>query len=211
MRALLYCRSRASGPDLDEQQRLLVEAALSRGFDYEVVRDDGLESGPDRSDKLAEALDLLDRHHADVLMAVRLDVVLGGSDAPADLVARSERAGWGIIVSGDGIDTTSRFGRRLGGLVTAEERELISRRTRDAMQRQKAEGAVFGRPVDPGFLVTYRDVLAMVGRGMSYNAVARTLNDQGIPTAKGRTWYASTVKAMVESETARRLERPKTG
>jgi hypothetical protein len=46
---------------------------------------------------------------------------------------------------------------------------------------------------------------------MSYNAVARSLNQQGISTAKGRTWYASTVKAMVESETAKRITRRQTG
>lgn len=210
MKALLYCRAQNKAPTLDEQERMLVAAALERGFDYEVIREDG---GADRTDKLTQVLELLDLHHADVLMAVRLDMIVSASDGPIDLMSRSERAGWGIILSGDGIDTTStsRFGRRIDRLLSLEERELISRRTRDAMQRQKAEGAMFGRPVDPGFLVTYRDVLAMVERGMSYNAVARALNEQGISTAKGRTWYASTVKAMVESETAKRLEPPKTG
>jgi len=215
MKALLYCRtplasSTSTAPSIVEQEELLTRDARDRGLEFEVFRD---VAGRDNADRLAEALELLDLHQADVLMAVRLDWILDSSTDVAGLVDRSRRKGWRIILSGDNIDspTPDLFGPHLKAVITAEERETISRRTREAMQRKKAEGALFGRPVDPGFIATYREVLAMVNRGMSYNAVARTLNDQGISTAKGRTWHASTVKAMVESETAKRIERPQTG
>jgi DNA invertase Pin-like site-specific DNA recombinase len=216
MKALLYCRTPlaadgTSAPSIAEQEELLVGEATDRGLEFVVFKDEVSESGD--GDRLAEALELLDEHQADVLMAVRLDWIFDSDADVQEMVDRSKRKGWGIILSGDNVDSSSPdlFGTHLKAVATAEERAIISRRTREAMQRQKAEGALFGRPVDPGFIATYREVLAMVNRGMSYNAVARTLNDQGIATAKGRTWYASTIKAMVESETARRIGQPRTG
>ncbi|MEO8527918.1 MAG: recombinase family protein [Pseudolysinimonas sp.] len=220
MKVILYCRTASIERDrvqmtLKAQEEVLIREAAARGFEYTVVRDDVTGGGGHSSDKLAEVLDLLDQHQADVLMAVRLDWILEGMEG-ASAFDRSQRQGWGIMLSGDCIEKATakeRLGPRLKALSMSEERALISRRTREAMQRQKAEGALFGRPVDPGFVVTYREVIAMVERGMSFNAVARSLNDQGIATAKGRTWYASTVKAMVESETARRIKQapPQTG
>jgi DNA invertase Pin-like site-specific DNA recombinase len=215
VKALLYCRSpraaeTSTGANIDAQEEMLVREAVARGFEFEVFREVAADAGDDR---LAEVLELLDGHQADVLMAVRLDWILDSTAEVSALVDRSKRRGWGIILSGDNLSTSTsgELGPHLKAIATVEERQLISTRTREAMQRQKAEGALFGRPVDPGFIATYREVLAMVDRGMSYNAVARSLNQQGISTAKGRTWYASTVKAMVESETAKRITRRQTG
>jgi hypothetical protein len=36
-------------------------------------------------------------------------------------------------------------------------------------------------------------------QGKSLNAIAVALNDEGVPTAKGGKWYASTVAHMVRS------------
>nr|WP_275934953.1 recombinase family protein [Microbacterium testaceum] len=59
--------------------------------------------------------------------------------------------------------------------------------------------------VNPGFLPTYRRVLEMHAAGDSLHAIARTLNAEGVTTAKGKTWHASTVRAIVTSETAKSL------
>ncbi|MEZ3156671.1 recombinase family protein [Microbacterium sp. BWR-S6Y] len=37
------------------------------------------------------------------------------------------------------------------------------------------------------------------------NAIARTLNDEAVPTARGGKWHASTVRAVLTSETAEAL------
>lgn len=62
-----------------------------------------------------------------------------------------------------------------------------------------------GKPVASAFLPTYARVLSLVTDGISYNAVARLLNAEGVPTARHGRWYASTVKAIVESEIAKGL------
>lgn len=203
MRALLFCRASADS-SLEAQETALVKEAERRGFSYTVVHDGGTEI----SDRLAETLELLDEHRADVLMAVHLDWIVDSSSELPGLVDRGKRKGWGLILSGDNLDTTAGgdFGPHLAAIAASADRDLISRRTREAMQQRKADGTVFGRKVDSGFLATYREVLAMSDRGMSFHAIARSLNDEGVPTSKGGAWYPSTVKAMVESETAKRLK-----
>lgn len=64
------------------------------------------------------------------------------------------------------------------------------------------------RSVAADFLPTYRRVLDMHAASASLNAIARALNDEGVMTAKGKTWHASTVRAIVTSETAKRYRAP---
>jgi hypothetical protein len=76
------------------------------------------------------------------------------------------------------------------------------------MAQRAAEGwpnGAPGRPVDASMLPVYRRVLDMHAEGLSLRSVAATLNAEAVPTAKGRTWHASTVRAIVTSETARAL------
>jgi hypothetical protein len=37
------------------------------------------------------------------------------------------------------------------------------------------------------------------------SSIARILNDDGTPTARGGKWYQSTIKAVLTSETAKRI------
>lgn len=213
-KALLYCRVSTddqveNGVSLDAQEQALALEAMRRGYDFEIVREEG-KSGKSMEgrDKLAEALDLLDRHKADVLMAVRMDRLSRNVGDVASLMTRSKKRGWGIILSGDKLDTTAdgKFRTYLDAALAERERDIISVRTKEGMAEKKRQGAVFGRVVAPEFLPTYRRVLDMHANGTSLNAIARTLNEAQVPTAKGAgRWYASTVRAIVSSETAKTL------
>lgn len=213
-KALLYCRVSTddqveNGVSLDAQEQALALEAIRRGYDFEIVREEG-KSGKslEGRDKLAEALDLLDKHQADVLMAVRMDRLSRNVGDVASLMARSKRKGWGIILSGDRLDTTAdgKFRTYLDAALAERERDIISTRTKEGMAEKKRQGAVFGRVVESDFLPTYERVLFMHAAGHSLNAIARTLNDERVPTAKGGKWYASTVRAIVTSETAKSLQ-----
>lgn len=83
--------------------------------------------------------------------------------------------------------------------------DRISERTREAMAERKRAGAHMGRGVSPEFLNTYRKVLELHSQGLSLNAIAKELTAQGIPTATGGNWHASTVHRIVNSETAKHL------
>ncbi len=212
-KALLYCRVSTEeqadqGASLDAQEQALIFEAVRRGYDFEVVREEGKSAKSiEGRDKLVEALDLLDRHSADVLMAVRMDRLSRDVGDVAALMRRSKRKGWGIILSGERIDTTpdGEFRTHLDAALAQRERGMIGLRTREGMAERKRQGVHLGRAVDPAFLPTYRRVLAMHAEGASLNGIARSLNAEGTPTAKGGRWYASTVRAIVTSETGRGL------
>lgn len=215
-KALLYVRVSTEeqvdkGASLEAQEQALAAEALRRGFDFEVVREEGKSAKSIQGrDELARALDLLDRHKADVLMAVRMDRLSRDVGDVAALMRRSKRKGWGIILSGERIDTTpdGEFRTHLDAALAQRERGIIGLRTREGMAQRKAEGwpnGPAGRRVAVDFLPTYRRILDMHAAGNSLNAIARALNSEGVETAKGGKWYASTVRAIVTSETARRL------
>lgn len=210
-KALLYCRVSTEeqadkGASLDAQEQALMVEAVRRGYDFEVVREEGKSAKSiEGRDKLVEALDLLDKHRADVLMAVRMDRLSRDVGDVAALMRRSKRRGWGIILSGERIDTTpdGEFRTHLDAALAQRERGMIGLRTREGMAEKKRQGVHLGRSVEAEFLPTYRRVLGMHADGESLNAIARTLNAEGVTTAKGKTWHASTVRAIVTSETAK--------
>lgn len=213
-KALLYVRVSTeeqadTGASLEAQEQALMVEAARRGYDFEVVREEGKSAKSIQGrDKLVEALDLLDKHKADVLMAVRMDRLSRDVGDVAALMRRSKRKGWGIILSGERIDTTpdGEFRTHLDAALAQRERGMIGLRTREGMAQRKAEGQHMGRKVSADFLPTYQRVLAMHTAGESLNAIARTLNDESVPTSKpGKRWHASTVRAIITSETAKSL------
>lgn len=208
--ALLYCRVDGEGVEaraasLDLQERMLIEDARRRGFEYKVIREDVSQGDGEPRDRLAEALDLLDQHHADVLMAARLDRLGGSPESRSTVLHRASARGWGLIIAGESVGpgaVSPRFQEHLDELAASR---LRSERTREGIERRRREGAVFGRVVADGFLPTYRRVVGMSEDGMSMNEIARRLNNEGVPTARGGDWHASTVRAILSSDTARKL------
>jgi DNA invertase Pin-like site-specific DNA recombinase len=208
--AVLYCRESGEGDadlllNLAEQEAMLIEDAKRRNYEYVVVKEvDALESAHAR-DRLADALDLLDEHHADILMAVRLDRLSAGRRDPSSVVAHAAARGWGLIIAGEPLGpgpVSARFQEHLDELAASRWR---SQRTRAGLRRRKADGAPLGRVVNTDFLPTYRRVLGMSADGLGLNEIARRLNQEGVATARGGSWHASTVRAILASDTARKL------
>ena len=207
--ALLYCRldgeaDPGRSATFDAQEQVLIADAERRGFSYKVIRESP-SKGAGTQDRLAEALDLLDEHRADVLMTTRLDWLGSDPEGVTSIVRRSAARGWGLIIAGETLGpgpASLRFQEHLDELARSQQHR---RRTREGIQRRKGEGATFGRVVDDKFLVTYRRVLSMAEDEVSMNEIARILNADGTPTARGGMWHASTVRAILTSETAKRL------
>lgn len=197
------------GASLDAQEATLREEASRRGWDVEIVREEGKSAKDIKGrTKLTDALDRLDKDKAQYLLSVRLDRVSRSVADFASLIDRARKHHWGIVLLSPNLDLSDPSGEFVANVLASAaqyERRLISVRTREGMAQRKAEGITFGREVAADFLPTYRRVLTMSAEGLSLNAIARTLNDEGVPTAKGGKWYASTVRAIVNSETARNL------
>jgi DNA invertase Pin-like site-specific DNA recombinase len=79
------------------------------------------------------------------------------------------------------------------------ERHLIGQRTSAALQQKKAQGARLGRPrtLDPD--VTAR-IVSERSAGKSLPSIARGLNEDEVPTARGgRAWLPGTVWGVLRS------------
>jgi DNA invertase Pin-like site-specific DNA recombinase len=98
--------------------------------------------------------------------------------------------------------------------VAEHERELTSRRTRDALAQAKARGVKIGNPSprEAARLATMArwpretapEVVALIKsrfmQSWSLRAIARDLNRQNIRTAHGAVWYASSVRNVLGAE-----------
>ena len=121
----------------------------------------------------------------------------------AGLLRLSEVQGWRLIVTEMGIDTRMPMGKAMAhmAVVFAElERDFIRSRTREALAVCRDQGVVLGRPRS-----TPDDVVARVLRerteGKTVYAIARDLNKDAVPTAKGaRAWSQATVRALLMQE-----------
>ena len=95
-----------------------------------------------------------------------------------------------------------RHGSHSGGLRPAQRR-LIGERTKAALAVKKAQGVRLGRPPTLPHDVVRR-IKSAKEAGASWSAIARDLNRDGIPTARGgRKWYPSTIRSVVLSATGR--------
>ena len=106
------------------------------------------------------------------------------------------------------MDTTTPVGRLQAQIVASVaefERARISERCRDAAKAKRARGERVGG-VGVTALSTVQAVVSMRQDGLALSAIASELNAQGVATARGgKSWYASSVKALLESERGREL------
>ena len=114
----------------------------------------------------------------------------------------------------ESIDTTTSSGKLLVhilGSVSEWEVDVIRERTSWALHHRRDHLRVYGE-VPYGFARTGKDLrpvareLRIVRRifrlrkkGKTLRAIAALLNHAGIPTKKGRTWAAMTVKYMLDN------------
>jgi DNA invertase Pin-like site-specific DNA recombinase len=207
-RAIVYSRVSTgkqadSGISLVDQLAQATAAAEARG--WEVVhhaQDAGL-SGKRGSKRpgLSEALDMLDRGEADVLVASKLDRLSRSTIDFADVLERSQRKGWSVVVLDHEIDTSTANGRLLLGIMVQfaqYERELIGERVAASHRVRRERGQRAGQLPELPDAIRAR-IASEVGQGTSLRTIADALNRENVPTARGGIWHASTVRHVARS------------
>ncbi len=104
-----------------------------------------------------------------------------------------------LVASADAFDTECEGGRLAAGLlieVSGWERNRISERTRNGLQAARMNGRSTGRPAvvdDPDLS---KRIAHMRAQGMTLQAIADRLNEDGVPTVRGGAkWRHSSVQA----------------
>lgn len=191
----------SSGLGLDAQRAAVHAAAAARGWSIAAEHTDAARSGGDMNrPALRAALDHLDSAGG-VLMVAKLDRLSRSVLDFARIADRARSKRWAVVALDVDVDTTTPGGELVANItasVAQWERRIIGARTSDALQRKKAAGCRLGRPVTLEAAV--RDRIAAEHRaGEGLTAIARRLNADNVPTARGGTWYPSTVAAVLRS------------
>lgn len=208
MRAITYARvstgkQAESGLSLDDQAERMGQEIARRGWELVEAHTDAGRSG--RTGKarpaLDAALDALAAGEADALVVAKLDRLARSTIALSRIMQTSQEQGWALVILDPDLDTSTAAGRLTAtvlGAVAEYESELIADRARMTHRRRKAAGHRAGQAPILSDELRHRIADTRTG-GTSFARIADELNAEGIPTAKGGRWHASTVRHVCVS------------
>lgn len=194
----------ASGLGLDAQVDTITRAVAARGWQLVGVCVDAGVSGKVRpADRVGfgEALGMVRGGSADVVMVAKLDRLARSMIGLAEVLTEAATRRWGLVLLDVDLDLTTPNGALMAniqGAVAQWERDIISERTRAAMQAAKRRGCRLGRPVEVPD-TTRAMVCQLRAKGWTMAKIADHLTGEGIPTARGGTWHPSTVARVLRS------------
>ena len=169
-------------------------------------------------DKRPGLLNALGRVKRDMVLVVYSLSRLARSTRDTLAIAEQlEKAGADMVSLSEKIDTTGAAGKmmfRMLAVLAEFERDVISERTTAALAHKKAKGEKYA-PVPFGFrevegrLVRVESEALVVARilkqrqaGRTLVEIAEELNGKGIQGKRGGSWYASTVRYLIQRQAA---------
>lgn len=194
----------ASGLGLDAQSHAIRAECERRGWELVDIHTDAGLSGKNMARPgLEAALAAVEGGTAGAIVVAKLDRLSRSLADFANVMARAQAEGWNLVALDLGIDLSSAPGEFMASVMAAAaqwERRIIGQRTKDALAVRRAQGQVLGRPrtLSADHPVVEYIVLAHRG-GLGWSEIARTLNDDGVPTPRGgQRWWPSTVHDIYE-------------
>jgi DNA invertase Pin-like site-specific DNA recombinase len=195
-------RQADNGYGLESQREQITRYCADNGLDLVALIPDVM-SGK-RSDKLygrIAAITAIRTGMANVLVVNTLDRSSRSMADGAKLVADAKAEGWRIVgLDGTDSNTVSQLTAHARLLVAEEERELISKRTKQGLIRARQAGKQLGKPS-----TIARDTVARIvelrSAGMGTKAIAAALTSENIvPPNGGDKWSYSTVRDVLARE-----------
>lgn len=201
----------AHGSDLEAQTKEIRAACVRNGFEsVEVVRDFESHSGSDlERPGLNYAIERLEAGDASCLVVASLERLTRSAAHLGTLIERLTQSDIRLVVLDIELDTGNPDGRlaaeALANVGTLERRSLDTR-TRKGLQAARDARGSSGRPSVADRPALKERIAEMRARGMTLQAIADTLNAEGVPTLRGGAeWRPSSVQAAVG------YKRPKKG
>jgi DNA invertase Pin-like site-specific DNA recombinase len=190
------------GNDSMRRQQQEIDAICSRkGLDLlKLVRDVESRGGSDLNRPgLVYALKQLKAHDASCLVVSSLERLTPSAANLGTLVEWIDRRGARLVVVDIDLDTGTPEGRLVAkalATVGGSERKTLMQRTRKGLEAARLAQRSSGQPAvsDPPALK--QRIADMRARGMTLQAIADTLNAEGVPTLRGGAlWRPSSVQA----------------
>ena len=175
-RVALYARVSTGDQTVEIQTHALQAYAEARELEVvEVYVDHGISGSKDRRPALDEMMEKAKRRSFDAVAVMKLDRLARSTRHLTQLAAELEALGVDLIVTDQGIDTSTPAGRLLFNMLAAIgefELDLIRERTRAGLRAAKRRGRRLGRP---RVHIPLSRAQALLGEGRSVSAVAREL------------------------------------
>lgn len=209
MKVIGYCRvssqeQASEGLSLQmQEEKIRAYCGLHDIELLEVVVDAGI-SGKDISGRpgLTKALDMIMGGHADGLVSWKLDRCFRSTLDAVTIEKQFSDAKKTMIFISESLDNSTAIGRfffRTLSSLAELEREMVAERTKSVLASKRQRGEFVGRPKF-GFtphnktLVCNAEQQIIIQRvkdmskTMSFRAIAKTLNTEGIRTNSGKCW-----------------------
>lgn len=207
--AILYVRvstnrQATGGHSLDSQPAILTKKAEAEGYEVELVTETGSGRNTARPE-LNRALEKLAKGEAQALYAVDTDRLARSTMHLLEIAQRANKEGWRLVITSADVDTATPAGEMfltmVAGFAQFESR-MISERVKRQHQARRDRGEVWG--VTAGCISTLptetvERVLELRSQGLSMDKTAKQLNAEGVPTATGKKWFATTVSRVLNS------------
>jgi DNA invertase Pin-like site-specific DNA recombinase len=190
-----------SGLGLDAQREAITLEANRRGWTIEWIDDAGM-SGKAINPGLRRALDLCEQGQADGIVVAKMDRLARSVRHAADIMHAASQQGWNLVVLEGGIDLATPSGRAMAAMLATFsefEREMISKRTKDALAQRKSRGLPIGRRrlVRPEIV---RRIVVERQSGRSFGEIARDLTAAQLMSPSGRpSWQESSVRRIYQA------------
>lgn len=227
MRAIAYIRvstneQATEGVSLEAQRQKIEAYAAFRGLELvEVVVDAGVSAGKPlaRRPGGARVLAALADGRANAVIACKPDRLFRNTADALTLTESWNRAGVALHLLDLNVDTSTTMGRFFLSIIAAAaelERSMGADRTRAALEQVKAQGGRLGgealgwRRLDavddcgrrvveavPDELAAVERAVELRRSGATLQAIAESLNREGLPTKRGAVWRAGTVRAVL--------------
>src|SRR5436190_24168816 len=194
-----------SGAGLEAQRQAIAAECERRGWKRVAIEED-VHSGRKRARPgLERTLRAVRSGEIAGIVVAKLDRLSRSIVHFGDLLAEAREQNWNIVALDFGLDLSTPQGKLVANVlmsVAEWEREVIGQRTREGLAVKRAQGVRLGRPRElPPETRTYILQLRkkkVKGKPWGWSKIARQLNDEGVPTARGgKRWYPASVRAAL--------------